>query len=362
LRSPRRLACGLALGAWFAGAGWAAAASRFGVNAHTPQGEALLPLLDAVVEGRIGWLRVDVVWSEIERRPGERDWRRVDDLVVEARARGLEILGILASTPGWATDGVAGAGVPRDSEDWGRFCALAAARYAGAIDHWELWNEPNQRRFWQGSRREWIDGVLRPGAAAVRAGNPAARVVGPALAHVGGEDGADWASWLLAVLREAGGELDVVSHHVYGASDEEVSARLGSRTEFGEEPALWGLAAPSVREVLAAGGWSGPFWLTETGWQAQGTAELFQAAKYWGLLEEWFTGRRGRGWIERIFFYELQDDERTRWGILRADRSRKPAWIVYREFIAVQSRPPAPQSPSRPVDKAPRRVHPKRGS
>ncbi len=355
-----RVAVALAVG--LGAAARALPPSPFGINAHTPQGEALAPLLDAIAAAGIGWLRIDVSWRDIEAERGIDDWRRLDAVMVEARGRGLRILGILAYSPDWATDGPPGSGVPREVGDWRRFCAAAAARYAGLVDAWELWNEPNLRHFWGGSRGEWIEGILIPGAAAVRAGDPSALVAGPALAHVGGDG--DWHGWLFDVLRRAGGELDVVTHHVYAGSDEEVSERLGSRTPFGDQPALWRLAAPSVREVLAAAGWAGPFWLTETGWQGVGATELFQAAKVRGLLDEWFTGRRGRGWIERVFFYELQDDAPTHWGILRSDLGRKPAWVVYRDFIAERRLAPAPTPvPRRPrIDKAPRREHPNAGS
>ena len=340
----------------------ASAESPFGVNVHTPHGEALSPLLEAVAEADIRWLRADLSWRDIEPRPGEYDWRRVDALAEESQRRGLAILGILASTPGWATDGAPGSGAPRSREDWRRFCAAASARYAGVIDVWEIWNEPNLARFWRESRAAWIDTILRPGAEGVRSGNPAARVAGPALAHVGGEE--PWHDWLYDVLRQAGAELDVVTHHVYATSDGAVSARLGSRTAFGGEPGLWRLAEPSLREVLQAAGWSGPVWLTETGWQGQGAGEIFQAAKYRGLLDEWFTGRRGRGWIERIFFYELQDDASggSHWGILRSDRTRKPAWVIYRTFIAERPRPSDPPPRRQRIDKAPRREHPMPGS
>ena len=340
-------------------AGEERASSPFGINIHLPYGHALSPLLESVEEAGIGWVRIDVAWPEIEPTPGDYDWTRVDALVAEARARGLEILGILAYTPAWATDGPAGSGEPRDVGDWTRFCSTAAARYAGAIDVWEIWNEPNLPRFWVGTRNAWIESILIPGAEAVRAANPRVRVAGPALAHLRGR--ANWYGWLYEVLVRAGDRLDIVSHHLYAPSDSAVSEQLGSRTHFGDEPSLWIFAEPSVREVLAAAGWSGPFWLTETGWEAQGAVEVFRAVSYRRLLEEWFTGRRGRGWIERIFFYELKDEGDSHWGILRADGRRKLAWFVYRDFIAVYARL-APRAPSSPIDKVKRREHPRRGS
>ena len=73
------------------------------------------------------------------------------------------------------------------------------------------------------------------------------------------------------------------------------------------------------------------------GWESARVSEAKQAAWYGGLLDDWFTGRGGRDWIDRVFFYEMRDGSAAgspSWGILRPDGSRKAAYEAYRRFIA----------------------------
>lgn len=172
--------------------------------------------------------------------------------MAEAERRGLAILAILAYTPAWATDGPELSGVPRDVGAWTRFCAAAATRYRDTIRAWELWNEPNLDRFWDGTREEYWERILIPGADAIHAAAPDALVAGPALAHL---QSGDWHHWLLETLERAGDRLDVVTHHAYdrdGYGD--LTDKLTGSTPFADDPPLWDVVAPSVREVLKEAG------------------------------------------------------------------------------------------------------------
>jgi hypothetical protein len=307
-------------------------ASSFGVNAHVPAGAQLAPQLDRVQQAGIGWIRIDFIWAVVEPQRGVFDWKLYDALVAAAQQRGLSILAILAYTPQWATDGPEVTGVPRDAADWQDFCARAAKRYRGKIGAWEVWNEPDLPKFWAGSRQQYWDTILIPGADAIHGADPQAKVAGPALAHVGS---ADWHHWLLQTLQHAGDKLDVVTHHLYdGDGFGDVTQKLDGSTHFGNDPSLWDVVAPSVREVLKQAGARGkPFWLTETGWQSAAVGEATQADDYRGLLGQWLGGDAARNWVQKIFFYELQDGSADfSWGILRANGSPKPAFDAYRTF------------------------------
>jgi hypothetical protein len=242
-------------------------------------------------------------------------------------------------TPSWATSAPTWTGVP-DTAAWVSFCTKAAQRYQGSIDHWLLWNEPNLTEFWLGTRDQYIYQLLIPGADAIHAANPNAKVGGPALAHL---NSAAWYDWLNDVIAHAGSHLDFISHHVYDTGgNRKVTSKLNDSTLFGNDPGLWSLEAPSVREVLEYAGWSGkPFWLTETGWQSGQVGEAQQAAYYAGLLSDWFTGYPGQTWIGKVFFYEMEDPPNaSTWGILRADGTPKPVYFAYRDFIAGPGKPP----------------------
>lgn len=322
--------------------------SPFGVNVHAPENEQLVLLLDRAAEAGVGWVRIDFVWAAIEPEPGIERWRAYDAIAAAARERGLAVLAILAYTPAWATDGAAISGVPRQVATWSDFCYRAAARYRGVIDHWEIWNEPNLRRFWSGSRSEYVERILRPAAQAIRAANPEARIGGPALAHHVGE-GRDWHGWLLDVLREAGDELDFLTHHAYDLEDPAgVLRRLTAVTPFGRDPARWGELEPSLREVLAVAGFDRPVWLTETGWVTSRRDESRQADHYAHFLDLWLAGGPAPVWPARVFFYELQDDPDPsvpKFGLLRPSGRRKPAFGVLRERLAAYAPPPVEGEP-----------------
>ena len=315
----------------------AAPTSPFGVNIHAPQGAELAAELDRVKAAGLGWVRIDFIWAAAEPRKGAYNWRGYDALVAAARARGLEVFATVAYTPAWATDGPEITGVPRNPDDWRRFCFRAAKRYRGKIRYWGMWNEPNLPQFWAGTRDQYIDVILKTGADAIHSGSPAAQVGGPDLAHlVSGSS--DWYDWLRESLLEAGGKLDFITHHIYdNDGNRDVTSKLAASTAFGGRPSFWQYVNPSVQEVLKSTGWTNkPVWLTETGWESGRVSDQRQADYYTGFLNDWFTGRPGRDWISKVFFYELKDgpDGSYSWGILRADGSPKPAYNAYKGFIA----------------------------
>jgi polysaccharide biosynthesis protein PslG len=329
-RSPRRrfaspggaLALALVLAA---AAARTLCASPYGVNAHIPSPE----LLDAVAASGARWVRVDFSWALVEPERGSFAWETYDTLADEALARGLHLYATISDTPAWATDGPAGTGVPRASSDFYDLCYRAAARYRGRIEYWGMWNEPNDSRFWAGSRDEYIDAILTPGAQAIHAANPAARVCGPELAHL---QSLHWDSWLRTVLSRASGELDVVTHHLYpdGASARSVMNQLDRGSRYPWDP-------PSVRKVLQDAGWFGrPFWLTETGCGSGAAGEAAQAAFVADLLEGTLGPGRSFAWVDKVFFYEISDDPRYPQGFgLLGPPPAFPEKVAFRELQRV---------------------------
>ncbi len=311
--------------------------SPYGLNIHAPQGVEIARRLDKVQASGVKWVRIDFVWAWVEPAQDQFVWQPYDELVAAARARGLWVFATLAYSPAWATDGRPMIGVPRRVEDWTDICVRAAQRYRDSIEVWGLWNEPNLDHFWAGSRQQYLDVILRPGAAAIRSANTEAKIAGPDLAHLAG-DGRDWFTWLKDVLERAGDSIDIVTHHLYDRDGpRDVTDKLDRSTQFGSTPALWPLFNPSVREVLTKVGWFGrPFWLTETGWVADsGASESAQASHVSGFLNEWFTQRPGHEWIDKVFLYELADDPTPsvpKWGLLRSDLSEKPAFRSVRNI------------------------------
>lgn len=308
--------------AWASGA----ASSPFGVNAHLPT----TLLVDRISTAEIDWARIDFVWAFVEPEQDVFDWSLYDRVIGDLEARGIHIFATVAGTPAWATSGAEFSGRPDDPADWRDVCARAADRYRGRVEAWGLWNEPNLTRFWTGSRQQYLDEILRPGAEAIRRADPDAQVVGPDLAHL---NSADWDDWLSDVAFHGRDALDVLVHHVYPSNDTagDVTDKLVSG---GSLP----FDSPSVQEVLQSSGWWGrPFWLGETGVTSNPpNSQDIQDRFYRDLLDVWFTPS-GRAWVDRVFFYELADDPgiEDAWGIVGPppDHEPKRAYTTYRDFI-----------------------------
>ncbi len=319
------------------------ALSPYGVNVHAPEGTQQTIIYGAVQDAAIGWVRIDFSWSQSEPAKGVFDWTVSDTVVAGAVSRGLQVYATVSGTPAWATAGSPETGVPRDVADWVDFCSRAAARYQGTIRVWSIWNEPNLGQSFAGTRAEYLNVLLIPAADAIHAASPGALVAAPETAHtVSGNS--NWYRWLQDAATNTGNRVDILSHHVYDSgSDAGVTKKLNDSTAFGGSPNLWDIVNPSVREVLQQTGWYGrPFWLTETGWASDQVGEANQAGYYTGLLGTWFGASAPNRWVNRVFFYEIKDDGNTavpRWGMLRPDGTRKPAWTAYRDFIAANPTP-----------------------
>src|SRR4029079_11158771 len=123
-------------------------------------------------------------------------------------------------------------------------------------------------------------------------------------------------------------------------------------------PQYWNVVAPSVREVLKeANARDKPFWLTETGWQSEPAGEADQAFHYGGLLEDWLSGDPDRAWVQKIFFYEIQDSEPDlSWGVLRKNGTPKAAWGTLADFIAQRAGGPPPPPPPPPPPGDPQKL------
>ena len=307
----------------------AASSSGYGVNAHIPSSS----VADRIQSAGIEWVRIDFLWLLAEPERDVYDWSVYDALVDRLEARGLRIFAGLGATPAWATSGPEFSGVPDEPDQWSEFCYLAARRYAGRIHAWALWNEPNLDRFWEGTRQQYIDVILLPGSQSITLGDPSALLCAPDVAHL---SSANWDDWLRATIRAAGDRLDVVTHHIYPsngfASEVTYDLETGGPLPF---------SPPSVEEVLRdTGWWQRPFWLTETGVESDRWGEGRQANFVGTLLDQWFSPSRGhRNWVDRIFFYEMNDSPSPSaytFGLLRGppELDPKEAYDVYSQSIA----------------------------
>lgn len=303
-----------------------ARAAELGLNVH----QSSTVGLDITRDAKLAWVRIDLNWLDAQPQNGAPDFTLFDTIVDGARSRGLKVLAVLAYTPAWASTGdTKGDGSTNDVPITGAYAAFVTAavqHFAGRVDHYELWNEPNLAQFWEGTTQQYIDLVLVPGADALHAACASCQVVGPALATVG----TAYASWMDAIFSQAQAKIDIVSGHIYagfpaagstiGTTSDSFFNKLESHrvVMVGSVPVYTGPL--SFHEEMTKYNVQKPFWLTETGLQAalgNTTQESAQTDYYRNVIESMAT----RPWWTTTIFYEAFDEPNTglTWGVALDD-------------------------------------------
>ncbi len=298
--------------------------------------------LDAMAASGARWVRVGAPWGRVEARPGHYDWSEPDRVVKAAVDRGLSVLGISGNPAGWAaapgcrTHNCA----PADVAAYARFLADAAAHFAPlGVRHWEVWNEPNTAEFWSpGADPAAYAELQRLAYRGIKAAVPTAVVVTGGLAPAG-EGGGDMEPlhFMEEVYRHgAQGHFDAVAVHPYAFPYP--PDRAADYNTF--------LKVPRLHDLMAAhGDGAKPIWGTEVGAPSRGPRGIGEdrqadwLTRYYRTWNAWsFTGP--------LLWYELHDFGAGRsdieaFGLLRHDRSPKPAWRAWLSMIGAGDRLPA---------------------
>ncbi len=136
-------------------------------------------------------------WDDLEKRRGEWDFFRADQVVDEVEQKGLKLVIRLTDAPDWSHPSVPGErGVdyidapPDDLADFGTFCGTIADRYQGRVAAYQVWNEPNLSREWGGKPPNAAEytALLKVCSEAIHAADPAAVVISAGLAPTATDD------------------------------------------------------------------------------------------------------------------------------------------------------------------------------
>lgn len=302
-------------------------------------------------EAGAGWERIIFSWAQ-HQPTGPDDWHtlNVDDRwLAAARDCDREVVALLKDTPEWATDGLAGPGVPRGlylpvddpGNVWANFVRRAAEYYAGrGVRRFIIWNEPDITREtygfeFEGTLEDYAQ-LLKVAALAARRGNPDAliHVAGVTYWHDVNEGRRLYLDRLLEHLTadpEAaahGYYFDAVTLHIYFRTDTvyqivaETRALL-ERYGLGDK-AIW------VDETNASPNLDPEWPVTRPRWQItldQQSAFLAQAV---GLA---LAGGADAIGVYKFYDWSLPPGAEA-FGLIRADGSRRPAFDTWRWLAA----------------------------
>lgn len=313
---------------------------RLGINIELAQygPQEIDIVLDDVASLGFYWLRQRFPWAEIEPQPNEFDWPRWDAAVGAVKNHGLGLIAVLDGFPDWAArrDPVPlPCTPPFDQAAFARFAAAFSNRYRTAIDHYQVWDEPNLSRRW-GDRHAAPCGyavLLQAAYPAIHAADPTAWVLGGGLAptQAPGPDNLNDLDYLRRLYASGGSKsFDILAVKPYGfwSGPEDrrvaphvlnfsriVAARETMRTFGDERKPVW--AVEWGWNVLPAG-WTGaaPPWGSDTV-EVQGPRVAMSLAR---ARAEW-------PWLGPLCWVAFQPDamaDDPRWGFALRDAEGRP--------------------------------------
>ncbi len=273
----------------------------------------------------------------------------------------INVLGLLAYNPAWFKS--KNPTLDEWLSDWGDYVYNTVARYGrdrGQVKYWEIWNEPNLRKFGYENTIYTVQDYVRlldVARAAAKSADPEAVIVLGGVASIWGDfsSAEDYdVPTYLRMLYDAGGwnSFDVLAIHPYRPGAPEASSwRRDVAQDFEAE-------LRTVDGLLAEFG-NKPVWLTEVAWSAYngfyGVSELDQAA----YLTRMYLLAMSHPSIQRVFWYDLRNDTAPNaayaepvldikepeynFGLLRRSYPldpnradlRKPAFVAYRALTSI---------------------------
>ena len=299
---------------------------------------------DPAAADRLGatWTRARFQWADVQP-DGPAQWEPpLDDEALDAElAAGREVVGLLIGIPDWARDrrGLPrGLSLPAGDPDntWGVFVAEAVGRYAGRIDRWIIWNEPDiddpeaPGHTWNGDIEQFAQ-LQRVAYLAAKEANP------DAVIHLG----AFTYFWDPGYFDRF---LDVLAADPDAAANDFYFDAATAHLYF-QPNAVYNVLY-AFRQVMAGHGLDKPIWLVETNappmddpyWVVPNWTLAVSLGEQAAFIPQALAAALSAG-AERIAVYKLKDtaDDRAAnpepFGLLRWDNSRRPAFDTYRVAI-----------------------------
>jgi polysaccharide biosynthesis protein PslG len=341
--------------------------SDIGIQVHLRQ-EDQDWLFDHLNRLDVGWVKVQISWKLYQPQPGVYEMERLAELdrfVERANGHNIQVMLGLAKAPEWSRPTTEEDGPPSDYTLFYDFAFFMADRYRGQVAAYELWNESNLRREWNGSRLHGAElvALLREGAAGIRAADPQALIISAAPATTGindGENAVDDRVYLEQMLAAGVADLvDSIGVHPYGWANPALS-RVGDGTtpapSHNNHPSFFFYdTLADYKLLLDRYGVSHPLWVTEFGW---GSVDGFDtpptaAAPFMADVSEWeqalytldaFALAHEREWMGPMMLWNLNfapllgpSASMSGYSLVRPDGSPRPL------YLALQNAPRAPE-------------------
>ncbi|MHB8619685.1 MAG: hypothetical protein ACYDAG_08960 [Chloroflexota bacterium] len=290
------------------------------------------------------WERIPFFWNKAQPN-SPSDWFPDQFQMSSAQlnqelAAGMQVVGQIGNPPAWATrDG----STPKDlslpwndpGNYWGQFVYKLAETYAGRVDSWIIWNEPdfpvgNPQSTWGGTATEYYE-LLKDASQAIKAANPKAQVIFAGTTYWI-DVNAGRPLFFQRVL-EAGQRIDGANAAANGYYFDAVDIHLyNSPLDLYRVPQVY-------RQVMSTFGINKPIWISEMNilpWDDPAysaspgpfRATMSEQANFVirGMAMALVAG------VQRMSVYKMVDgqvDQNQPYGLVRNDGTLRPAYVAY---------------------------------
>lgn len=300
----------------------------------------------------VRWERLTFWWRGMQDGPGRalNPFYMPMTFVDQERSHGIQVVGVLVNTPDWAAaDPSQGGKSPPKNLDlpyndpnnyWGQFVRQVVRMYAGHIDTWIIWNEPDitpdapnaAYYLWSGTPADYYQ-LLKVAYLNAHEVNPNVQISDAAVTywtdiHMQREQ------WFSRFLAQIAADPSAAAHHQY--FDVAALNLYTNPEDLYTVPTLY-------HQLMQETGFDKPIWITETnvipyddqvnantpnGTAAQMRSTLAEQANY--LLEAIAMGLAAGS--PRIEVYKMKDgdgDVVNGEALVRADYSKRPEYFAF---------------------------------
>jgi hypothetical protein len=284
-------------------------------------------------------------WAYAEPAQGQYDWTSFDRIVKHARNQGLHIIARMGLVPAWARPDKNGQNttlnyLPDESfDDFAKFVATFAKRYAGVVDHIIVWNEPNLSFEW-GYRP--VDPaayvrLLKAVYAPARTANPnvviLAAPLAPTLEPPGSPNGLDDLLYLEAIYKAgAAPYFDALAMHTYGFTEPPEAPPAPDDLNFRRAELLHDI-------MLRYDKPDKPVYITESGWNdnPRWTKAVRPSLRVAYTINAFKWAEENWPWLDKLCVWALRYPISTRsypdnFTLLTADFEPKPIYTAIQAY------------------------------